>query len=408
MIARMFLASRYIWIYPGVLFVQILSLFRSYGDIPDCTRLVSINRSVNVLVNCDSAVFMKDAQNPIRVFNGESDYQDRPIYSLLARVINQIFELLQIPSQNFDVVGNSGSLHVYTSTIFLSFILINSILLFMAVFLTIEVCNKTLEGTGFSTRSRGLITSCAVAIVTLNEITKTFFWTPHTQIPNIIVPIYAIYLLSSYKQFAEKKFYRRHILAIAIGIFIYPLFGILLLIPFFSSFQSWKFKIVISSLAAIPYLVYPLIIESFGGEYRNVAVAKFREFVWVIDVARSSDPFANYLDFSRTFIASIPTVPIIFVMTIFTLMYLKSRKTDYFGGFFWRGSIYFGLFYGFFTFLIGFYARRLSYGFVLYFVILAFLAVLKMVPDSRFLKQGLVITIVALVSLFLLSNGPMV
>jgi hypothetical protein len=408
MVARMFLASRYVWIYLGVVFVQILSLFRSYGEIPDCTRLVGVTKSVNVLVNCDSSVFMKDAQHPMRVFNGVSDYQDRPIYSLLASLVNLFFELLQLPSQNFDVIGNSGNSHVYTSTIFLSFIVINSILLFTAVFLTIAVCKKTLEDSGFNQSSRGLIISCAVAIVTLNEITKTFFWTPHTQIPNVIVPIYSIYLLLNHKRFVEKKFYRRQILAIAIGIFLYPLIGILLLIPFFSSFQSWKFKTIFSSLAAMPYLIYPLIIEFFGGEFRNVTITKYREFVWVIDVARSSDPFANFLNFLRAFLVSIPTVPTLFILVIFTISCFKSRKITYFSDSFWRNSIYFGLFYGFFTFIIGFYARRLSYGFVLYFVILAFFAILKMIPDFKYLKLGLITTLSILVALFLFSNGPMV
>ena len=168
MISTVLRIRRNVWIYLGVFGVQMLSLFRNYGATPDCTRLVDVNKFVNILVNCDSATFMKDAQEPVRLFNGVSDYQDRPIYSLLAAIINELLNLLPIPSQEFKIFGNSGTWHVYTSNVFLSFIVINCFLLFVATYLTIKVISQCLESCNFSEINNSLFIIFGVALITLN------------------------------------------------------------------------------------------------------------------------------------------------------------------------------------------------------------------------------------------------
>jgi hypothetical protein len=384
-----------------------LSLFRNYGATPDCTRLVDVNKFVNILVNCDSATFMKDAQEPVRLFNGVSDYQDRPIYSLLAAIINELLNLLPIPSQEFKIFGNSGTWHVYTSNVFLSFIVINCFLLFVATYLTIKVISQCLESCNFSEINNSLFIIFGVALITLNEITKTFFWTPHTQIPNVIIPIYAIYLILNHELFAQRNFVYKHLTFISIGIFVYPFIGILLLIPFFISLQSWKFRVFSCSLAAIPYLSYPIIVELFGGQFRNVTINKFRQFIWVLDVAESEEPLSALLSFIHSFLATVPILPTVFVLSTFTVIFLKDMTLEYLRSYFWRSTIYFGLFYAFFTFFIGFYARRLTYGVMLYFIALAFLAIVRTIPNVRHLTGVLTSAISTLILIFLLSNGAM-
>ncbi|MFM7979907.1 MAG: hypothetical protein ACKPKO_11385, partial [Candidatus Fonsibacter sp.] len=79
------------------MFIQIISLFRSYPLDHPCGRVLDINSVMSVLINCDSAVYMKDAQNPIRLVNGESVYQDRPIPTLLVAMLAKFWHFFNLP-----------------------------------------------------------------------------------------------------------------------------------------------------------------------------------------------------------------------------------------------------------------------------------------------------------------------
>ena len=138
------LVSRFrnLWIYLSVAGVQSLSLIRNYKQVPECSRLVEVTSQMRVLVNCDSATFMKDAQDPTRIISGVSDYQDRPLYSILAHFISKLWDLSNLPTRNFLVIGNSGLSFNYKSDVYVAFVLINLTLLLLTVWLTLKICSE--------------------------------------------------------------------------------------------------------------------------------------------------------------------------------------------------------------------------------------------------------------------------
>ena len=121
-----------------VIFVQSFSFFRNFPTVPACGRVINIFADLNVLINCDSAVFMKDAQDPSRVFEGTSVYQDRPAHSVLAWFLAFMMKFLGLPNQAREVVGTSGQTTVYESLYYASYLFINLVVVVVSVLLAMK------------------------------------------------------------------------------------------------------------------------------------------------------------------------------------------------------------------------------------------------------------------------------
>ena len=105
--------------------LQLVSLFRKYPPNHPCGKVLSVSKNLNVLINCDSAVFMKDAQEPSRLFDGQSVYQDRPLPTLLVSILSKAWRLFNLPDYYRNVVGNSGIPYTYSLATYLFFLIIN-------------------------------------------------------------------------------------------------------------------------------------------------------------------------------------------------------------------------------------------------------------------------------------------
>jgi hypothetical protein len=95
--------------------LQVFTLFRNFTDTPKCGKIVEPIPGLNVLVNCDSSIFMKDADNPMRLLDGSSDYQDRPAHSAIISLFLKLFKFLNLPDKTFSVTGLSGSQYSYSA-----------------------------------------------------------------------------------------------------------------------------------------------------------------------------------------------------------------------------------------------------------------------------------------------------
>jgi hypothetical protein len=135
---KVFAKCTYIKLAMFALILQVVSLFRSYPLSPPCGRVLEITKGVGVLINCDSAVYMKDAQMPIRLFNGESVYQDRPLPTLLVSLFAKIWHFFNLPDYYKDVVGNSGVVVTYSLVTYVLFLLLSTIILSVSCWLGIK------------------------------------------------------------------------------------------------------------------------------------------------------------------------------------------------------------------------------------------------------------------------------
>ena len=135
-LSKIFAKGTYIKLTMFALALQVVSLFRNYPLNPPCGRVLEITKDIGVLINCDSAVYMKDAQSPSRLFNGESVYQDRPLPTLLVSLLAKIWHFFNLPDYRREIVGNSGVVVTYSLVTYILFLILSATVLSICLLYT--------------------------------------------------------------------------------------------------------------------------------------------------------------------------------------------------------------------------------------------------------------------------------
>lgn len=392
-----------------VLSLQAFSLVKDYSTPPPCTRVINVTESLNVLINCDSALFMKDADQPIRLFNGQSGYQDRPLNAITAHVISRFISSLGITNQQLTVTGNSGSPYTYSTNIYIAYILINIFVLILAISLLFKVYIEYKPEISLSKLNESnVIALNLLLLVGLNEITKTFFWTPHSQLFNLLFPSMSIFLLSKVYKTCSIKEYAIKVISIVILSFFYPLFLIMILILLLYKNIKLPFKVVTSFFAAISYFSYPKVIELLGGKYRNPQVDEFRQFYWPFDILAGRESASLFFIQIRELIWSVPVYPVLVLIAISLYRKSMDRSVRYAKLNFPRIYLWFALSYFLFLLGVGLGVRRLTFGLIVFLLLWKSFELIQSNSNRRGMVQaGLVIAGFQLISWFF-SNGPLI
>lgn len=388
------------------LLVQFISLFRNYPSDHPCGKVLEINSVMSVLINCDSAIYMKDAQNPIRLFNGESVYQDRPLPTLLVAFISKLWHILHLPDYYREFQGNSGQIFTYSLITYVNFLVLNIVIFSLTCWLGI----KSLEHLRHSLKvSSEIFISTAFILVTLismNEISKTFFWTPGSQVLNLLLPIYAFYLtICSYSNFTT-KFYSCQILAVTILLFSYAFFVILLVPLLLIKWGKFTYKLFLCFVPIVAYLTYPFFIIQAGGVYNNFAVGYRRVYVWVIDAYQDDLLPGKISEFLFYFLKSIPMIPFIclLIALIYSILVPKYTKLDF------RHELIIISVHIFLIAFYGYYSRRLTFPIIiiLILVVIKLFLSLKIELQHKFLQIGLPVMLFITYGSWIFTSGPLV
>ena len=394
-----------------LLLVQSISLFRTYPSSPACGRVMSLFGGLNVLINCDSAVFMKDAQDPSRVFEGVSVYQDRPAHSTLAWVIGSFLKWLGFPNQTREVIGNSGQLTNYESIFYLSYLLINLSILLAAVLLAVNYVFGTMSMEKLS-RTK-LLLLIVILTVTANELTKTFFWTPHSQMLNVLLPVLGLTLLNHRTRVVRFRQLFLWSALISVLMFFYPLFGILFGILLFVPYGNHLKRLLTILSFSFVYVLYPSILEILGGRYHNPNVDNYRQYVWLLDSARDNQLVQNLRlnlgSFATTF-SIIPTIIILgFAITYFIIRRNSpSQQEEKLS----LGVLPYLLFFSLYITalsLMGYYSRRLTLGpYIFLELLLIKLSIQVLGEKFNKSKRFFMIMLLALLAgSWIWTNGPL-
>ena len=104
------------------------------------------------------------------------------------------------------------------------------------------------------------------------ELTKTFFWTPGSQMFNILIPVYLFYLLQFAYSPVSDRFFIANVCAFIILLFSYAFF-ILLIIPLvLLGWKNYKLRIFVLAISVLIYAYYPILLKLLGGTYYNFAI----------------------------------------------------------------------------------------------------------------------------------------
>ena len=401
---KIFAKGTYIKLTVFALTLQLVSLFRNYPINHPCGRVLEITKDIGVLINCDSAVYMKDAQSPSRLFNGESVYQDRPLPTLLVSLFAKIWHLFNLPDYYRDIVGNSGVVVTYSLVTYILFLLLSAIILSVSCWLGIKTFSNITNKFHLNDQSFILIVFSFTTLISMNELTKTFFWTPGSQMFNILIPVYLFYLLQFAYSPVTDKFFIINVCAFIALLFSYAFF-ILLLIPLvLLGWKNYKLRLLVLATSVLTYATYPILLRLLGGTYNNFAIGYRRMYVWVID-AYFDNKFVDKISWFLTlFLKTFPIIPIIFSLIILILFvnYKNNLSTIKLEFFVLMAYIFMLAFYGY-------YSRRLTFPIIIFVLLMILKMYMRYPKKISSLKvsfvSGAIISIT--LSSWLFTNGPL-
>ena len=296
--------SRYWYFVFLGLFTQIVSiLLPPNSSISDskaafCNFYITKLNIFNVHIDCDSQYFLLDSQDPMRLINNQTPLQDRPAFTFVVFVISKLLKFLGVPSGSITYLGEDGIPQNYHVLNYILFILLNLLILTVAIVIVLSVFLKIKNQ---QTPLFKLSIFTAIIFTSQNPINREFFWTPHTQVFNVLVPALLFYLAQQSLMIDKRQFFFWFCF-ISTTLLMYPTLSILLPVLFLRVFQSLG-KIYAFSLflTLIPKFTWPSILNLFGGNYVDWPLVYHRRFVWILDSAESktllSDSSKKYIEF---------------------------------------------------------------------------------------------------------------
>jgi hypothetical protein len=396
----------------SVLVLQLYSLIRNYTEAPKCGRFVEPIARLKVLINCDSAVFMKDAEEPKRLFDGTSDYQDRPAYSLINSLLLKISRTISLPEKIFPVKGVSGEIYNYSSTVYIIFILLNSIILMLAIAAVIGVFSDVALASHRDTKTKFYFIGIAIAVLAANELTKTFFWTPHSQMFNLLQPALALYFIHQIRSIATVKRFLHFCAYLLILTFFYPSVALLATILLFAPVRSifWRLATIAATFSV--YAAYPYFISLLGGDYRSNHISKFREFIWVWDGLKDGSLPQSIVKNAESFLLTFPVIPSALILLFFIIMiYInKEFNKNTFKRALTSPFSFFIFTYVSYLYFLGFYSRRLTLGLIVFLALTLLLYSMKKTPPklAHYTPYVAMFFGLFILSSWIFTSGPLV
>lgn len=340
---------------------------------------IQLNKYMGFSMNCDAIEYMGGSVDPRYLFNDKYSRQSRPLYLLSGSLIGYTLYFISSPfhpSINKWAVSWFGNqipqdkvslyLSHYAGLIFLNLLILVFSLLFFE-----KIINRF---TG-SWKNGNWFKYSLMLLLISNHITKTFFWTPHQQMFNTLLPLLCIWLFSKYIS-KEASLQKQLTLSLSLGILLLFYGSFLLLLPILILTIFYKTKIIdkknlskgfqpvlLNSVVFIlPLLCWILILKIAGIDFYSYETAYFREFLWVADAI--NDPNRNFFDevlvnfsiYIKT--TGIVIFPIIFLLLSYFITQKKNDKTQFP---YLKTFVFSTILLFLFFFFLGYYTDRLTY-----------------------------------------------
>jgi hypothetical protein len=278
----------------------------------------------------------------------------------------------------------------------------------LAIFLMI----KWIKTTGIWSQDRTLnllIFANLLLILTANELTKTFFWTPHSQMFNLLLPCYALYLGAIKERLKAPRTLYLHAALIGIGLLFYSLLGILYFFILAARGIRLRTRIQAFLLSLIPWLLFPLTVKALGGTYRSIALSKYRLFIWLLDGIRNGTFFQDVTHNGSVFLRTLPIAPLFVVSLSAACLFVFGARRFTFHSLIKSEKIRFTILYFIFFAALGYYARRVTLGPMIFVELLLFSLVINGLRGKRgsYIKLALLLLLVFQLGSWVFTMGPM-
>ena len=252
----------------------------------------------------------------MRTLNGQSPLLDRPLHSFIVFILSKVFSLVGIPAGPIPYLGEDGIPQTYNLLNYAIFIGLNAIILFTSMLLALKVMLRSRVTDNIYSK---IVIVASLVIIVQNPITREFFWTPHSQIFNVLIPCLIFYLLQE-TFVITKKSYLVLMALISTLLLIYPTFFVVIPIFFIKTLRSLgKTKAILISLATLPKLLWPSTLGFLGGNYYDISIQSNRRFLWVIDSFKSESLTKDLARNGSLLLQSLPGLWVIVFLIIVIL-----------------------------------------------------------------------------------------
>lgn len=275
-----------------------------------CGETVRLGRMLSFPLNCDSFEFIDDAIDPAILLHPRSIRQARPVFVITAALLTRgliacRFQRL-IPGRTYVAIAatpkfqrhyekhhlsvDPNSYPSYALCAYVSYVLINGILLLATLILFHWLAVEDL--------SPNLMVVAFASLLLANDVVKVFFWTPHTQFFNLVVPLGCVLICQELLRYPCRRTVSvgcfglvTGVLSLAYGSFaIWVLGGVAALALSlgvaqprlaFRGFMQRSGALAVGF--AIPPLAWVAICKLVAGSYYNHEIGSYHQFVWVLE-----------------------------------------------------------------------------------------------------------------------------
>jgi len=353
-----------------VLLTQSLSLVSKQNTNEYCGPTLHFLHIFHLHVICDSYWFMMDAQNPSRLLHGGSQLnesnsilQSRPLLPVLAYLFSKIIKTIPFLDNYMSYSGVDGFKIQYSVSVYLSYLLINLIIMVITLNLCISIV-RIRANNSIDQKFSKYILVILFLVTLLNQVTRIYFWLPNTGLLNNCIPIYIAWLISMRSRFCNNKFLIQQSILLCFSLLLYPMFFVCIPIYFYLAIKYKKALGVLTSMITLGGLVaWPLLIKVMGGNFINIETKNFNQFIWVKQSLMNGKFLETFVQKLEMYVMSFPIIPLVFIIMGLIILYINStfKLKSFFSINFLRNYLLeiIGLTSClFFTFLIGMIAFR--------------------------------------------------
>jgi len=227
-------------------------------------------------LNCDSAAFMALAHHPGEILQPREPRQSRPGYVALAALSTHILG----PTANR--LGWDRAFREKDSA-YIPLILINLILLVASAFLLTLLLRRL-------GAPPVLVVPALCLLLVANDVTKAFFWTPHQQMFELLVPVATI-TIACWVMRTRPGWRGIAATAVALGLasLVYAsvliTVAVLVLILLTRGWAGLRLAGLLCAAFALPQLAWIGVCEVVVGSYYNYEMKRYHEFTWLPEAA---------------------------------------------------------------------------------------------------------------------------
>lgn len=273
------------------------------GEGPEhCVWNARINAWLGHSLNCDSYEFIRDGADPENVFGPEGKRQSRPGAALFVYAVSRPLLLLFGTVQNdpgravaFMDMGDGGKRYEIRAAdlaaSYAAYMFLHILILGGAAALYLRTLG--LRGKAAFESAAGL----AALAVMVNNVSKQFLWSPHTQLFNVLAPLLAVFLFRALQTSKNPaRFFMLAALACGAGMLFYGVFAVPAAIAglgllwreraamrdrFRHAARTTGIAAAGAALFVLPYALWYGFIVLRNGAFFNYDVEIYKGFAWL-------------------------------------------------------------------------------------------------------------------------------